>query len=323
MARAPRYERYLVRGERVVLAIHLHWVKVAKDVGIGVGLLVLAVWVDIVTAPDLDVVRNVVWVVALAGVLRTAWILFEWRHDWFVATNKRLLLTTGFVGQRTPMMPMNRVTDMSYERSVVGLALGYGHFVLESAGQEQALRDINYIPHPDETYRAIVTEIFGADVPADEAGPDDVDEADDGYDGDDDGPRGPRARGRDDDPMAPRGPLTPGPGWVPQGSSPVVDYGAAGDHSRAIRIPRPRRPVRRGRDDAPGDEGEPLYLSEDLRTRRARTGPIAVGTGRDLDPEPDEADVAAGDDATSYGQGEDDELLWESFEEWGRDRRDG
>lgn len=316
MARPPRYERYLVRGERVVLAIHLHWVKVAKDVGIGVGLLVLAVWVDIVTAPDLDVVRNVVWVVALAGVLRTAWILFEWRHDWFVATNKRLLLTTGFVGQRTPMMPMNRVTDMSYERSVLGLALGYGHFVLESAGQEQALRDINYIPHPDETYRAIVTEIFGADVPADEAGPDEVGgDGDEGYDG---------GEGGDgyDDPMAPRGPLTPGPGWVPQGSSPVVDYGATGDHSRAMRIRRPRRPARRGRGDE-GDGGEELYVSEDLRTRRARTGPIAVGTGRDLDPAADEPEVAEGDDATAYGQEEDDELLWESFEEWGRDRRDG
>lgn len=311
MARGPRYERYLVRGERVVLAIHLHWVKVAKDVGIGVGLLVLAVWVDLVTAPDLDVVRNVMWVIALAGALRTAWILFEWRHDWFVATNKRLLLTTGFVGQRTPMMPMNRVTDMSYERSVVGLALGYGRFVLESAGQEQALRDINYIPHPDETYRAIVTEIFGADVPADEAGPEEVggedDERDDG-------------RGGDDDPMAPRGPLTPGPGWVPQGSSPVVDYGSSGDHSRAMRIRRPRRPA------SPDRGGEELYVSEDLRTRRARTGPMAVGTGRDLDPGVEGADPAGGDDATPYGPGEeqvDDELLWESFEEWGRDRRDG
>ena len=317
MARAPRYERYLVRGERVVLAIHLHWATVARDVALCVGLLVLAVWVDVVTSPDLDVVRNIVWLVWLVDLLRTAWILFEWRHDWFVATNKRLLLTQGAFSQRTPMMPMNRVTDMSYERSVVGRALGYGHFVLESAGQEQALRDINFIPHPDETYRAIVTEIFGADVPADEAGPDDVDpDGLDGFgpDGDPDDPDDPVDPDGYDDPRAPRGPLTPGPGWVPQGGSPVVDYGPGGDHSRALPVRRPRRRARPPRGRA--DEGEPLYVSEDLRVRRADTGPMAVPVGDDASP------YGQDEDGTAPAEQVDDELLWESFEEWGRDPRE-
>jgi hypothetical protein len=38
--------------------------------------------------------------------------------------------------------------------------LGYGQFVLESAGQDQALRTITFIPHPDETYRLLVATIF-------------------------------------------------------------------------------------------------------------------------------------------------------------------
>ena len=57
-----------------------------------------------------------------------------------------------------------------------------------------------------------------------------------------------------------------------------------------------------------------LFRSEDRRVRRADTGPMAIGGGD------------FGDDATPYGPGEgevDDELLWESFEEWDRDRRDG
>jgi hypothetical protein len=59
------------------------------------------------------------------------------------------------------MMPLMKVTDMSYERSVPGRLLGYGRFVMESAGQDQALHEVNWVPQPDDHYRAICAEIFG------------------------------------------------------------------------------------------------------------------------------------------------------------------
>ena len=106
-----------------------------------------------------------------------AWKLAEWRHDWFVATDKRLLLFYGFITRKVSMMPLMKVTDMSYERSVPGRILGYGRFVMESAGQDQALHEVNWVPEPDEHYRAICAEIFGvadhADPSFDEDGHDD------------------------------------------------------------------------------------------------------------------------------------------------------
>jgi hypothetical protein len=61
------------------------------------------------------------------------------------------------------MMPLVKVTDMSYNRSPLGRLLGYGTFVMESAGQDQALRRVEWVPQPDQTYRAICAEIFGVD----------------------------------------------------------------------------------------------------------------------------------------------------------------
>jgi hypothetical protein len=94
-------------------------------------------------------------------VVRLGYRIVEWYTDWFIATNKRVLLTYGVFTRRVAMMPLIKVTDMSYNRSILGRLIGYGEFVLESAGQEQALRTVSYLPRPDELYEEICTEIFG------------------------------------------------------------------------------------------------------------------------------------------------------------------
>ena len=58
------------------------------------------------------------------------------------------------------MMPLVRVTDMKYEQTPTGRALNYGTFVLESAGQEQALREIKNLPNPNELYLRVVEEMY-------------------------------------------------------------------------------------------------------------------------------------------------------------------
>jgi hypothetical protein len=42
------------------------------------------------------------------------------------------------VVKKVNMMPLTKVTDMSFQRSSVGRILGYGEFILESVGQAQA-----------------------------------------------------------------------------------------------------------------------------------------------------------------------------------------
>jgi hypothetical protein len=50
------------------------------------------------------------------------------------------------------MMPLAKVTDMSFQRSAMGRIFGYGEFILESAGQDQALNRVDYLPYPEQLY---------------------------------------------------------------------------------------------------------------------------------------------------------------------------
>ena len=93
-------------------------------------------------------------------MLRLAWKILEWSLTYFVITSQRLLLAQGFVIRRVDMMPLTKVTDMSFNRTWRGQLLGYGEFVVESAGQDQALRHIEYLPYPEQLYLEVCGLIF-------------------------------------------------------------------------------------------------------------------------------------------------------------------
>jgi membrane protein YdbS with pleckstrin-like domain len=152
-------------AERVVVASHRHWASVAEPVATAVlGLVVSAVLVTVVER-GFQVDAGLLWWLALIPIGRALYRLFEWRLEWFVATDKRLLLTSGFISRKVAMMPIVKVTDMSYTRTPLGRLLGYGRFVLESAGQDQAMRRIDWVAHPDATYRSICDTLFGGEAP--------------------------------------------------------------------------------------------------------------------------------------------------------------
>src|SRR5690606_7001873 len=154
-------DRYVLADERVVVAIRHHWAKLIEPVASALTGLVLAVWLGSNAPPEASVLALVAWWLWFALVLRMAWKLLEWRNEWFVATDKRLLMTYGLITHKVAMMPLRKVTDMNYARSPFGRIFGYGQFVMESAGQDQAMREINWVPQPDNTYRRICDTIFG------------------------------------------------------------------------------------------------------------------------------------------------------------------
>jgi len=155
--------RYVLDGEQTLTAVHQHWAKVAEPVVSVVGGLVLVVALDSWLPAALGLVANLLWWAWFIVILRAIWKILEWRHDWFVATDKRLILTTGLITHKVAMMPLAKVTDMSYNRSPLGRLLGYGTFVMESAGQDQALHSVHWVADPDHTYRVICAEIFQVD----------------------------------------------------------------------------------------------------------------------------------------------------------------
>lgn len=167
MARSPRLdrelERYLVEGEKVIVAVRLHWFHLAREILLAVAATALAFWVDVKVSlsPGGQLLHNASLLFWWGAALWLLWRILNWRRDWFVATDKRFLLFYGFIRRRVAMMPLLKVTDMTYDRSPLGRIVGYGKFMLESAGQDQALSVIDHVPDADTHYRAICTQLFG------------------------------------------------------------------------------------------------------------------------------------------------------------------
>src|SRR6266566_8912957 len=102
----------------------------------------------------------IVWALWAVLMLRLIWEAVNWAVDYFVITSERVLLTSGVFTRSVAMMPLSKVTDMSFHRSFAGRMLGYGDFVVESAGQDQALRTIDHVPYPEQLYLVVCGRIF-------------------------------------------------------------------------------------------------------------------------------------------------------------------
>jgi membrane protein YdbS with pleckstrin-like domain len=153
--RAHRHlRRYVLTGERVAVATRLHWARLLEPILTTVVATAVIAWLHALS----DV--GWVWVLWLVAAGRLAYRWAEWNYEWFVATDKRLVLTYGFIIHKVAMMPLVKVTDMGYSRTPVGQLLGFGRFTMESAGQDQALRQIDYVPDPDRTYRTLCDTMF-------------------------------------------------------------------------------------------------------------------------------------------------------------------
>lgn len=77
-------------------------------------------------------------------------------YERLIITNRRLIFASGFFGSEIAMMPLTRITDISYKRPAIADLLGYGQLRVETAGQHQALGFIDHINHPNEFYEMLI-----------------------------------------------------------------------------------------------------------------------------------------------------------------------
>jgi uncharacterized membrane protein YdbT with pleckstrin-like domain len=102
----------------------------------------------------------IVWLAWLILVIRLLFRIYQYLEDYFVVTSARLILATGVFRKTVNMMPLTKVTDLRFERSPIGRLLGYGTFIVESAGQDQALHTVNHLPYPEQLYLEVCGLIF-------------------------------------------------------------------------------------------------------------------------------------------------------------------
>jgi membrane protein YdbS with pleckstrin-like domain len=153
--------RYLFPTERYRGEWKRHWIHLSTPLSIGAGAtLLLGYLAGFLTRQNINGLVTAAVLVWLGVIGWVAWNVFDWYYDRFILTNKRVMVVNGIVTRRVAMMPLLRVTDMKYEQSALGRLLNYGTFVLESAGQDQALREVKHLPNPNELYLRVVEEMY-------------------------------------------------------------------------------------------------------------------------------------------------------------------
>jgi uncharacterized membrane protein YdbT with pleckstrin-like domain len=152
--------RYLLPHERQVITVHQHPAVLIRPIFEVLVGLAIAGWLTTVFAKNNGTAILVIWILWGLVFLRLAIKVFEWGETYFVVTSQRFILATGLLTRKVNMMPLSKVTDMSFQRSTMGRILGYGEFILESAGQDQALNKVDHLPYPEQLYLEVCGLIF-------------------------------------------------------------------------------------------------------------------------------------------------------------------
>jgi len=159
---SPRIvEKYLLPTERIVTAVRMHPIAVISPVIVILAAAALAGFVTSAAAQSGSVrVEQVIWVLWAVLAAWQGWKIATWWRRYFVVTENRLMLITSLLDTDVGMMPLAKVTDMRLYQTTFGHVLGYAEFIVESAGQDQALSRIKFVPYPSLMYQQILSLIF-------------------------------------------------------------------------------------------------------------------------------------------------------------------
>lgn len=144
----PKIRKHLLRdeGEVIVDEVLHHWV--VYIVPVLEGLVGMFVFYLFLIAPV-----DLAWFPFIAAFLIWGHASYRgiYEHmDRFVITNMRVFRVRGVFSQKLATMPLGRILDITVEKPFVGRVFNYGHFIFESAAQEQGLRDIRFVGRPYE-----------------------------------------------------------------------------------------------------------------------------------------------------------------------------
>jgi membrane protein YdbS with pleckstrin-like domain len=153
-------DKYLLPREVRVATVRRHPAVLLVPSAQAVGGLLAAAVLSATLLRHQALFIGIVWAGWAVLMINLIWDAINWAVDYFVITSERILLTSGVFTRSVAMMPLSKVTDMSFRRSFGGRLLGYGEFVVESAGQDQALRRIDHIPYPEQLYLVVCGRIF-------------------------------------------------------------------------------------------------------------------------------------------------------------------
>ena len=149
--------------EQPVLLLHPHWKTLIRPILVAVLVVAVALVAEAVIPSGSGAVaaRGAVGVVAVLILMVLLIVpLLRWRTTTYELTTKRLRTRYGIVTRRGRDIPLTRINDVSFEKSILDRLLGAGRLVVESAGEhgQIVLRDIPRVESTQATLFRLVEE---------------------------------------------------------------------------------------------------------------------------------------------------------------------
>jgi uncharacterized membrane protein YdbT with pleckstrin-like domain len=155
-------DKYLLQGEEPVVVTRRHWAVLIDPTVRFLPALVVGGWL-LLLDPENRVTSTAGLLVVLAAFVYYGLRVAEWWMRHFIVSRRRVLLTSGVIARTVTLLPLRRITDLTWEETLLGQVLGYGTFRFESAGQDQALRHLTYMPDAQTRYREVSELLFSQD----------------------------------------------------------------------------------------------------------------------------------------------------------------
>jgi len=153
--------RLLNEGEHVVLSTRTH-VK-ALILPAVVLILVAALAGYLSSLPSGDQAGTWEWVIWLVTAAILVFFCVKPFLDWLLTTytftNRRLITRTGILTRRGHDIPMNRISDIEYEKGLVDRIFGCGTLVVSDAS-EQGRVELHDIPQVEQAQLRVSDELF-------------------------------------------------------------------------------------------------------------------------------------------------------------------
>jgi Bacterial PH domain len=154
--------KYLLPDETAVVATRRHWAVLIEPTVKFLPVFVAGSWL-LLLDPDNRVTSSAGLLVILASLVYYGLRVAEWWMRHFIVSTRRVLLTSGVIARTVTLLPLRRITDLTWKETVPGQVLGYGTFRFESAGPQQALSEITFLPGADVLYRRVSGLLFSSD----------------------------------------------------------------------------------------------------------------------------------------------------------------
>jgi membrane protein YdbS with pleckstrin-like domain len=155
-------EKYLLPDERAVVATRRHWAVLIEPTVKFLPVFLIGGWL-LLLDPDNPVSSSAGLIVLVGALAYYALRVGEWWMRHFIVSTRRVLLTSGVIVRTVTLLPLRRITDLTWKETLLGQVLGYGTFRFESAGSQQALSEITFLPGADVLYRRVSGLLFSSD----------------------------------------------------------------------------------------------------------------------------------------------------------------